>query len=168
MAENSDSKNLLFRHIRNLLGAPIRKVELEDSNLCAAYDWGRKTYSQKVINYITTANWSSVYGKEADSVSLANVLSMRSLDLSRNYASWFSARVGLQSYGNYELKEDFIPLEDGKDNYYVPKGREIHKVMYFMPSDVDKSALLCGGGAQVGFGGGVFGQLGYPNTFSSM
>ena len=90
---------------------------------------------------------------------IAFALSMRTLDMTKDYASWFSKQVGLQQYGKYELKKDFIKLEKGKQVYVVPAGREINKVMWVAPPTTDQSLFANYGGIDIGFAGG-FGQLG--------
>jgi hypothetical protein len=81
------------------------------------------------------------------------------MDWSRDYSYWFSREVGLQQRGNYELKKDFFRIEQGKQVYVVPAGREINKVLYITPSTT-KAALYGNlGTLDTGIGGG-FGQLG--------
>ena len=91
---------------------------------------------------------------------IAFALSMRTLDMTKDYASWFSKQVGLQQHGSYELKKDFIKLEKGKQVYVVPAGREINKVMWVAPPTTDQSLFANYGGFGVSFGGGVMGQMG--------
>lgn len=159
-----NEKEKLFKQVKTALGAPIRKVELTDDQLCDLLELAIGDYAQVVQNFIIESNWASLFGKktglEMSNQEIAFALSMRTLDMTKDYASWFSKQVGLQQHGNYELKKDFIKLEKGKQVYVVPAGREINKVMWVAPPTTDQSLFANYGGFGVSFGGGVMGQMG--------
>ena len=157
-------KEKLFKQVKTALGAPIRKVELTDDQLCDLLELAIGDYAQVVQNFIIENNWATLFGKktglEMSNQEIAFALSMRTLDMTKDYASWFSKQVGLQQHGSYELKKDFIKLEKGKQVYVVPAGREINKVMWVAPPTTDQSLFANYGGFGVSFGGGVMGQMG--------
>ena len=157
-------KEKLFKQVKTALGAPIRKVELTDDQLCDLLELAIGDYAQVVQDFIIESNWASLFGKktglEMSNQEIAFALSMRTLDMTKDYASWFSKQVGLQQHGSYELKKDFIKLEKGKQVYVVPAGREINKVMWVAPPTTDQSLFANYGGFGVSFGGGVMGQMG--------
>ena len=100
-----------------------------------------------------------MYGKQnLSNTDLAYALSVRTLDLSKEFSYWFSKEAGLQQRGPWELKKDFITIEAGKQDYLVPAGREINSVMYCNPS-TSQAALYAnyGGLDMLGFAGG-YGQ----------
>lgn len=157
-------KEKLFKQVKTVFGAPIRKVELTDDQLCDLLELAIGDYAQVVQNFIIENNWATLFGKktglEMSNQEIAFALSMRTLDMTKDYASWFSKQVGLQQHGSYELKKDFIKLEKGKQVYVVPAGREINKVMWVAPPTTDQSLFANYGGFGVSFGGGVMGQMG--------
>lgn len=157
-------KEKLFRIVRRKLGASSRKVELTDDDLCDLLELAVGDYAEYVQSFIIESNWASLFGKktgiEMSNQEIAFALSMRTLDMTKDYASWFSKQVGLQQYGKYELKKDFIKLEKGKQVYVVPASREINKVMWVAPPTTDQSLFANYGGFGVSFGGGVMGQMG--------
>lgn len=157
-------KEKLFRIVRRKLGGSARKVELTDDDLCDLLELAVGDYAEYVQNFIIESNWASLFGKktglEMSNQEIAFALSMRTLDMTKDYASWFSKQIGLQSFGKYELKKDFIKLEKGKQVYVVPAGREINKVMWVAPPTTDQSLFANYGGFGVSFGGGVMGQMG--------
>ena len=157
-------KEKLFRIVRRKLGSGSRKVELTDDDLCDLLELAVGDYAEYVQSFIIESNWASLFGKktgiEMSNQEIAFALSMRTLDMTKDYASWFSKQVGLQQYGKYELKKDFIKLEKGKQVYVVPAGREINKVMWVAPPTTDQSLFANYGGFGVSFGGGVMGQMG--------
>ena len=157
-------KEDLFRQVRVKLGASVRKIELTDDMLCDLLEIAIGDYAQVVQNFIIESNWAALFGKKTglqlSNQELAFAMSMRSLDLSKDYSQWFSKQVGLQQQGKWELKKDFIKIECGKQVYVVPAGREINKVMWVAPPTTDPALFANYGGFGVTFGGGVMGQMG--------
>lgn len=159
----SEEVKKLFQLTRHLLGAPTRKVQLEDEQLCDLLDVALGDYAEKVQNWVLETQWLNVQSKDTfqfqNASELAYAMTVRTMDWSRDYSYWFSREVGLQQRGNYELKKDFFRIEKGKQVYVIPAGREINKVMYITPSTT-KAALYGNLGAlDTGIGGG-YGQLG--------
>lgn len=160
-------KEALFRIVKTKLGASVRKIELTDDMLCDLLEVAIGDYAQVVQNFIIESNWATLFGKktgiELSNNELAFALSTRTFDLMKDYASWYSHRVGLQQDGGnspWVLNKDFIKLECGKQVYYVPPGREINKVMWVAPPTTDPALFANYGGFGVAFGGGVMGQMG--------
>lgn len=168
----------LFKVVRSALGAPVRSVELTDDQLCDLLQIAIQDYSEKVQNEIIRNNWAGFYGKNVNNAQeLAFGFMMRNLDLSKEYSYWFSKQVGLQQEGPWELKKDFITIEQGKQVYVIPAGRTVNKVMYVNPPMTDTAlfANYMGGGVgfmpglgQVGAGYGYGGGLGGFYTTQAM
>lgn len=149
----------LFRKVRIALGAPIVSVELTDDALCGLLEMCIEDYSEKVNNWLIETQWATLYGKNVSNLDMAFALSVRTLDMSKDYSYWFSKQVGLQQEGPWELKKDFITIEKGKQVYVVPAGRTINKVMYVNPPTSQAALFANYGGIDIGFGGG-YAQLG--------
>lgn len=156
----NEEKHKLFKQIRSRLGAPVRKVELTDDALCDLLEQAVGDYAEKVQNFIIESNWANLYGKNTTNIDLAFALSVRTLDLAKDYSQWFSKNVGLQQQGKWELKKDFFKIEEGRQVYVVPAGREINKVLWVTPPTSDAALWANFAGYSVGFGGGVTGQMG--------
>lgn len=152
MTKITDEIRSLFRTVRVLLGAPVRKVELTDDQLCDLLQVAIDDYSERTMNEIIANNWMGFYGKNiANSKDLAMGFMTRSLDLSKEYSYWFSKQVGLQAEGPWELKKDFITIERGKQVYVIPSGRTVNKVMYVNPPMTDTALFANYMGGGVGF-----------------
>lgn len=170
MTKMTDEVKSLFNRVRNILGAPVRAVELTDDILCSLLQTAIEDYGERTLNEVIANNWMGFYGKNINnSKELAFAFMARSLDLSKEYSYWFSKQVGLQSQGPWELKKDFITIEPGKQVYVIPSGRTVNKVMYVNPPMTDTAlfANFMGGGVgfmpglgQVGAGYGYGGGLG--------
>lgn len=150
----------LFKKVRSELGAPVRKVELTDDQLCDLLENAVADYAEHVQFFITEANWANLYGKSLSNTDLAWAMSVRTLDMAKDYSYYFSKEVGLQQRGPWELKKDFIKLECGRQVYSIPAGREINKVLWIEPSTTDAATWSTYGGLTTNFGGGVMGQMG--------
>ena len=150
----------LFDRVRRNLGAPIMEVELTDEQLCDALKCAVEDYAEKVQNWVIKTNWANFSNKNLSNMDLAYALSVRTLDLTRDFSYYFSKDVGLQQRGPWELKKDYITVEAGKQSYIIPAGREINSVMWCNPS-TSQAALYAnyGGLDMLGFAGG-YGQAG--------
>ena len=150
----------LFKKCRSALGAPLMEVELLDEQLCDLLELSIEDYAEKVQNWMIENQWSTLYGKDVSNTDMAYALSVRTLDISKDFSYWFSKDAGLQQRGPWELKKDYFTVEEGKQSYLIPAGREINNVMYCNPS-TSQAALYAnyGGLDTLGFAGG-YGQAG--------
>ena len=150
----------LFKKCRYHLGEPTVNVELTQEQLCAAFSIAKDDYTEKVQNWIIEQNWANLYGKNLSNLDLAFALSVRTMDMSKDYSYWFSRDAGVQMRGPWELKKDFFKIEEGKQNYLIPAGREINNVLWMNPP-TSQAALYAnyGGLDTLGFAGG-FGMAG--------
>ena len=153
----------LFNTVRVKLGAPIRRVELDDNAMCSLLSVAIGDYAEKVQNWIIQANWLNMNGQKINFLQnpqeLAFAFTTRQMDFTKDYSYWFSKEVGLQQRGHWELKKDFIQVEKGKQCYLIPSGREINKVLYVTPSTTKAALYGILGTLDTGMAGG-FGQFG--------
>ena len=150
----------LFEDVRVKLGIGIRKVELTDDTMCRLLKYAVGDYAQYVQSFVIENNWATLYGKNLTNTDIAFALSVRTLDMAKDYSYYFSKEGGLQNGGPWELKKDFIKLEKGKQVYVIPAGRTINKVLWITPPTTDQALFANYGGFGVSFGGGVVGQMG--------
>lgn len=136
-------------------------IEITEDQMCNLLKIAIGDYAEQVENWVIESQWLGLYGKNTNmsSSDLAYALTVRNLDMTRDYSYWFSREVGLQQRGPWELKKDFIRVERGKQVYVVPAGREINEVMYVTPPTTKAAMYGAYGGFDTGFGGG-FGQIG--------
>ena len=156
----------LFKLVRSKLSGGIRKIEITDDALCDLLEIAVGDYAEKVQNFVIENNWASLYGKDVTNTDIAYALSVRTLDISKDYSYWFSKQVGLQNSGPFELKKDFFKLEKGKQVYVVPAGREINKVLWITPPETDAALFASYSGFGTPFGEGVYGQMGFSSAAS--
>ena len=90
---------------------------------------------------------------------MAFALSVRDFDFMTQYTYAYSKQVGLQARGPWELKKDYVTLENGRQVYEIPPGREVNEVLWITPPTTQAALFANYGGLDYGFAGG-YGQLG--------
>lgn len=161
----TDKVKELFKIARTKCGAPIRQVQITDDQMCDLLKVAIGDYAEVVQNWVIESQWLNLQGNQTllkDPAQAAYALTIRTMDWSRDYSYWFSREVGLQQRGPYELKKDFFQIEQGKQVYVIPSGREINKVLYVTPSTTKAALYGTYGSFDAGFAGG-FGQFGDIN-----
>lgn len=158
----------LFKKIKVSLGWPVRQIQIEDEQFCDLLELAIEDYAKETQNWLIENQWASLYGKNLTTSDIAFALSVRSLDLTKDFSYYFSKQVGLQQNGPWELKKDFFIIEEGKQDYEIPSGREINRVLFTMPSTMNAamySNMNGGNFAMAGvaglaqFGGGLGGSM---------
>lgn len=61
----TDEVKHLFEIARTKLGAPVRKVELTDDQLCNLLEVAVGDYAEKVQNWVIESQWLNLYGKNS-------------------------------------------------------------------------------------------------------
>jgi len=159
MPVSNEEKKVLFERFRHSMGAPLRKIELDEEQMCSLLEIAIEDYAEVVQNWLIEHQWQGVLGKDIDQLDMAFALSTRSLDFATQFTFAYSKQVGLQSRGPWELKKDYVEIEAGKQVYQIPAGREINQVLWVTPPTTDLALFANYAGIDSGFGGG-FGQIG--------
>ena len=155
---NDQIKDELFTQIKHRLGAPIRKIELDWDMMCSLLATSIEDYSQRVQDWLIENQWSSLLGESASKTDIAFALTTRSLDFEAKFSYAYSKAVGLQQRGPYELKKDYVIIEENKQVYEIPAGRELNEILWFTPNSTDHALYSFAGFGDYGFGGG-YGQV---------
>jgi hypothetical protein len=169
IAEPERSK--LYKRIKNLLGAPLRSVELEDEMMDSLLELSIQDYAQHVNDWLIESQWSSLYGLNLDEQSVTRAFTTRSLDWETQYTYSYSKIVGLQAGGDYVLKKDYIDLIPHQQIYEIPAGRELNELLWFSRSELDAAYFDpfmggFGGFGGIGLGGGAgFSQMGTTGNY---
>ena len=156
----------LYNRILNLLGAPLRAVELDFEMMDSLLELSIGDYTQYVYDWLIESQWTTLYGMNLDTQSVANALVRRTLDWETQYTYAYSKIVGLQNSGPWVLKKDYFDLVYNQQIYEIPAGREINELLWYSPAEennmlFDPWSFNTFGGAG-GLGGpGGFAQGGY-------
>jgi len=161
----------LYKRIKNLLGAPLRSVELEDEQMDSLLELSIQDYEQHIQDWLIEAQWSSVYGLNLDEQSITRALTTRDMNWETQYTYAYSKIVGLQAGGDWVLKKDYIDLEPGQQIYEIPAGRELNELLWFARAELDAAYFDpfmggFGGFGGIGLGGGAgFSQMGTTGNY---
>jgi hypothetical protein len=164
-------RSKLYKRIKNLLGAPIRSVELEDEMMDSLLELSIQDYAQHVNDWLIESQWSSLNGLNLDEQSLTRAFTTRSMDWETQYTYAYSKIVGLQAGGDYVLKKDYIDLVANQQIYEIPAGREVNEILWFSRSELDAAYFDpfmggFGGFGGIGLGGGAgFSQMGTTGNY---
>ena len=168
---NEPDRSKLYKRIRNLLGAPLRSVELEDEMMDSLLELSIEDYEQHVQDWLIESQWTSIYGLNLDEQSITRALSTRSMDWETQYTYAYSKIVGLQAGGDWVLKKDYIDLVPGQQIYEIPAGRELNELLWFARPELDAAYFDpfmggFGGFGGIGLGGGAgFSQMGTTGNY---
>jgi hypothetical protein len=116
-------------------------------------------YAQYVQEWLIEHQWQSLLGQNIDTTDMAFALSVRDFDFMTQYTYAYSKQVGLQARGPWELKKDYVTLENGRQVYEIPAGREVNEVLWITPPTTQMALFANYAGLDYGFAGG-YGQLG--------
>jgi hypothetical protein len=164
-------RSKLYKRIKNLLGAPLRSVELEDEMMDSLLELSIQDYAQHVNDWLIESQWASLYGLNLDEQSVTRAFTTRSLDWETQYTYAYSKIVGLQAGGDWVLKKDYIDLIPHQQIYEIPAGREINELLWFARSELDAAYFDpfmggFGGFGGFGLGGGAgFSQMGTTGNY---
>ena len=159
MPISNEDKNRIFEQFRVSMGAPLRQIELTDDMLCTLLDIAIEDYAQYVQEWLIEHQWQSLLGQNIDTTDMAFALSVRDFDFMTQYTYAYSKQVGLQARGPWELKKDYVTLENGRQVYEIPAGREVNEVLWITPPTTQAALFANYAGLDYGFAGG-YGQLG--------
>lgn len=155
---NEAEKEKLFRQVKHRLGAPMRKIELEEETLCTLLEISVEDYSAYINEWLIESQWSSLYGKDITITDIARSLTLREQNYEDSFTYAYSKIVGLQARGPWELKKDYVTVIKGQQVYEIPAGREINEVLWITPPTIDNALYSTYGFGDYGYGGG-YGQV---------
>ena len=159
----------LYTRIRHLLGAPLRSVEIEDEMMDSLLELSISDYSQYIQDWLIESQWTSLANLNLDTQSLSRAFITKSLDYETRYTYAYSKIVGLQAGGDWELKKDYVQLQENQQIYEIPAGREINEVLWFTPAELNNMLFdpwSFGSLGGVGLGGpGGFAQMNMSGSF---
>jgi hypothetical protein len=153
------------------LGAPLRSVEIEDEMMDSLMELSIQDYEQYIQDWLIESQWVNLVNLNMTEKSVSNALITRTMDFEQQFSYSYSKIVGLQTVGPWVLKKDYIVLEENKQDYEIPAGREVNELLWF--SNQPFTAFGMGGiGGFGGMGLGAseagFAQMGNQGSYYMM
>ena len=155
---NEAEKSKTFRQVKHRLGAPMRKIELEDETMCTLLEISIEDHSAYINEWLIESQWSSLYGKDISVTDLTKSFTRREQGYEDSWTYAYSKIVGLQARGPWELKKDYVTVNKGQQVYEIPACREINEVLWITPPTIDNALYSTYGFGDYGYGGG-YGQV---------
>ncbi len=162
--------NCLVKDITVLLTGGRFQLELGDDEWCSLIRLAINDFYFFIHQWIIDNKFNNFFGKNVSTTDICLSLTKASFDYEILYAQAFSEDIGLQARGGrYELKKDFVDLVDGQQVYQIPAGREVKKVLFVTPSQIDHALFSSWGYGNIGSNqfGGLGASLGFQG-FGSM
>lgn len=142
MRINPAEKQKIYKQAKHRLGAPIRKIQLEDEQMDSLLEIAVEDYVEFIHNWLIEHQWPSLIGLNITEADLTRAFLYRTFDLVTQYTYSYSKIVGLGAgEGGYVLKKDYIELVKGQQMYEIPANREINEVLWFTPASLDQSVI---------------------------
>ena len=164
-------RSKIYTRIKHLLGAPLRSVEVTDEMMDSLMELSIQDYEQYILNWLIDSQWVNLVNLNMTEKSVAQALITRTMDFEQQFSYSYSKIVGLQAEGPWVLKKDYIILEQNKQNYEIPAGREINEVLWFSNQPITAFGMggIGGfGGAGLGANEAGFAQMGYQGSYYMM
>ena len=164
-------RSKIYTRIKHLLGAPLRSVEIEDEMMDSLMELSIQDYEQYIQDWLIESQWVNLVNLNMTEKSVSNALITRTMDFEQQFSYSYSKIVGLQTVGPWVLKKDYIVLEENKQDYEIPAGREVNELLWF--SNQPFTAFGMGGiGGFGGMGLGAseagFAQMGNQGSYYMM
>ncbi len=137
----TSEKDKLFTRVKHMLGAPLREIEIDNSQLETFLEVSIEDYSSYVNNWLIDQQWDSLIGLDTNSTDLSFAFTTRSLDFTRSFSFAYSKQVGLGTNSPWELKKDFVVITAGTQVYTIPKNREVNEVLWITPPQIDRGLV---------------------------
>ena len=142
MRINPEEKQKIYKQAKHRLGAPIRKIQLEDEQMDSLLEIATEDYVEYIQNYITEHQWPALISLDINEADLTRAFITRGQDFVTQYTYSYSKIVGLGAgEGGFVLKKDYVELKRNVQIYEIPANREINEVLWFTPSTIDQSII---------------------------
>ena len=142
MRINPEEKQKIYKQAKHRLGAPIRKIQLEEEQMDSLLEIATEDYVEYIQNYITEHQWPALISLDITEADLTRAFITRGQDFVTQYTYSYSKIVGLGAgEGGFVLKKDYVELKRNVQIYEIPANREINEVLWFTPSTIDQSII---------------------------
>ena len=139
----------LFKNVYNQLGFGVRKVQITDEQMDTLFCNALEDYSKIINEWLIDQQWSTINGLEITETDFSVAYATKDLNFVNSFTYAYSKQVGLgansPSGRQWELKKDFITLENNKQTYIIPKGRQVNEVLWATPVSLQYDALNTSG-----------------------
>lgn len=137
---NDFDRQMLTNRIMRKLGAPVMGVELIDEQIEECFCEAIEEYSYQVNNWVLQNRLGEMLGLPSEVDFTLKYIS-NSLYFEKSFSKAYGEQAGLGANGTREVKQDFIALTAGTQNYIIPANREVDEILWFTPSYINLFGL---------------------------
>jgi hypothetical protein len=128
MKINPVEKEKIYKQAKHRLGAPIRKIQLENEQMDSLLEIATEDYVEFIHNWLIEHQWPSLIGLNITEADLTRAFLYRTFDLVTQYTYSYSKIVGLGAgEGGYVLKKDYVELVKGQQMYEIDGPENIYE-----------------------------------------
>lgn len=137
-----EDKAKLYRQARHRLGAPLRKIQLDEEQMDSLLEMATEDYVEYINNWLIEHQWANLIGVNISEMDMTRAFISRGFDMVTQYTYAYSKIVGLGAgEGGWVLKKDYVELKRGVQMYEIPAGREINEVLWYTPAALDQAMI---------------------------
>ncbi len=128
----------LFTFAKTILGGNHAPFELKPEEMNMLLDAAIDDFSAFVQSWFVTQQFGNIWFSFLSVDDIVFAYTTKTLDFERSFSYAYSKQVGLgtNSPSKWELKKDFITIEEHQQVYTIPAGREVNEVLWNTPSFV--------------------------------
>lgn len=135
---SNEERQKLYKIALTKLGAPIRKVELTEDMMDVNFLTALEDYAVYVNEWLTEQQWGSLQNLDLSSEDVTLAYITKTLNFEKSFTHAYSKQVGLGANGpsHWELKKDYITVEENTQVYTIPANREVNQVLWYTPPQI--------------------------------
>jgi len=150
----SEELKCLYQDIKILLTGGRFELEINYEDWCSLLRLTIDDFYAYLHMWIINNKFSSFFGKNVTSNDVCLSLTTASFDYELTLAQAYSEDIGLSSRGGrFELQKGFVDIVEGNQVYQIPAGREVKKVLFMTPSQIDAAIFSSWGYGNMGLSG---------------
>lgn len=137
-----EEREKLFRQAKHRLGAPLRKIQLDDEQMDTFLEMATEDYVEYINNFLIEHQWANLIGVDVSEVDMTKAFITRGFDMVTQYTYSYSKIVGLGAgEGGFVLNKDYVETKKGVQMYEIPANREINEVLWYTPAALDRAMI---------------------------
>lgn len=161
---SSEDKNRLYTKVKHILGYPNRPVELTEEQMDTYLEVAMEDYSAFLNSWLIQQNWGNLQYLMVSTSDFMLAYTSKTLDFERSFSLAYSKQVGLgnDAPSHWELKKDYVIVEEDQQVYTIPANREVNEVLWNTPPFVSGWGASANDPAGWTMGNGGWNYFGNP------
>jgi len=142
---SKQDRDKLFTFIKHELGYPLRPFEIEEEMMLSYLEMVIEDYSSYINQWLIEQNWINLEGQKRENIDFIHAFATKSNDYMHSFTYAYSKQVGMGTNApaakGWELKRDYITIEEDTQHYLIPAGREVNEVLWETPPQIGSGVI---------------------------